>query len=93
MHLIIIRGTYSLQISHIRRIRRTSQLIRHQPLHQERHAKDIHPGTMQRRDSRRIRPDVIRAQSAGDIPGTKFGAGFVAAEPCSLINMCLSKGQ
>ena len=83
-HLTPSKGTYSLQISHIRRIRRTSQLIRHQPLHEKRHAKDIHPCTMQRLDGRRIRPDVIRAQSAGDIPGAEFSARLVATEPCFL---------
>lgn len=47
---------------------------------------------MQRLDSRRIRPDVICAQSAGDIPGAEFSAGFVATEPCFL-SICVSKNS
>lgn len=92
-HLTPSKGTYSLQIRHIRRIRRTSQLIRHQSLHEKRNAKDIHPRTMQRLDGRRIRPDVIRPQSAGDIPGAEFSTGLVATEPCFLSICVFRKGS
>lgn len=78
-------GRYLLQPLQIRLIKRPRHLTGHQPLHEERHAEDIHPVIPQRLDGRGVGPGVVFVEFAGDVGFAEFGAGFADAEPLVLL--------